>query len=142
MMFKIFVRSLVLGVGLFSLPTAAYAQVHVVDWNAIIRDAQNFVETRTHYGSQISHYSEQIKKYEEQISELEKQYDAITGIKFSDLLELSVQGEDARNRLVHAYEGKGTTFGLGLPENPTKEMKEYHERYRWLKPEELSLIHI
>ena len=134
---KTFVSSLALGIGMFTLPSTAYAQFSVVDVAALKQRALEELKTKAHFGSQIAHYAEQIKKYEEQISQLEKEFDSITGIKFSNIRESGIQGEDQRIRLWHALEGKGETFGLGLPDKQTKPMLKYHQTYRFLQPEEL-----
>ena len=135
---KRYLSSISITIGLCGLAGSAHAQIAVIDWRAIIQDAQNFAKTQTHYGSQISHYAEQIKKYEEQISQLEREYDSITGIKFSQLFDLDVHGAASRVLLTNAIEGRAKKFGIvGLPDTPTEEMRDYHKTYRLIQPEDL-----
>ena len=136
---KTYISRFSITIGFLALAGNANAQFGniVFDPTAHSREVRNFVQTQTHYGSQISHYAEQIKKYEEQISQLEREYDSITGIKFSQLFDLDVHGAASRVLLTNALEGKANEFGLGLPDTPTKEMKDYHKTYRLIQPEEL-----
>ena len=136
---KTYISRFSITIGFLALAGNANAQFGniVFDPTAHSREVRNFVQTQTHYGSQISHYAEQIKKYEEQISQLEREYDSITGIKFSQLFDLDVHGAASRVLLTNALEGKANEFGLGLPDTPTEEMKVYHKTYRLIQPEEL-----
>lgn len=134
---KTFLTGALLSVGFLGISGNAQAQFQVIDWRAIIQDSQNFQATQGHYGTQISHYAEQIKKYEQQIQELERSYNAITGIKFENILDLGIHGQAARIRLGNVTEGTAEVFGLGLPETPTEDMTRYHRTYRLLQPEEL-----
>ena len=134
---KAFTSSLALGIGLIAMPTTAHAQIPVTDVASIGQDAANFVQTAAHYGSQVAHYANQIQKFEQQITQLQREYDSITGIKFSDILDPGTQGAVQRIRLKHAIEGTGTTFGLGLPSTFTTQMVDYNKANRLITPEEL-----
>lgn len=130
---KSIASSFALGIGLLSLPTAAHAQIPTLDVAAITELLKN--EGR--HLDKLAHYAEQIQKYEQQISQLQREYDSITGIKFSDILDPGTQGAVQRIRLKHAIEGTGTTFGLGLPTTFTPEMQDYNKKNRLFTPEEL-----
>ena len=134
---KAFTSSLALGIGLIAMPTTAHAQIPVTDVASIGQDAANFLQTAAHYGSQVAHYAEQIQKYEQQITQLQQEYDSITGIKFSDILNKSNLMNTSRLALGNAFSGTSTQFGLGVPDTYTTEMNEYNARYSLLAPEEL-----
>ena len=63
---KTYISRFSITIGFLALAGNANAQFGniVFDPTAHSREVRNFVQTQTHYGSQISHYAEQIKKYE------------------------------------------------------------------------------
>lgn len=125
--------SVILAASFMSVPTVAQAGIPVFDVAAVTE----LIKNESRHLDKLTHYAEQIAKYEQQINQLQREYDSITGIKFSDILDPGIQGQAQRVRLKHAIEGTGTTFGLGLPDSPTTEMTNYYKEYRLLKPEEL-----
>lgn len=124
----------VLAVSLNAPKAEARTGFPVFDFASLSKDIADFIQTNLKWAKDVKYYYDQITEMKQQYEKMKQQYDAITGIKFGNILDSGTDGMIARSRIRNIYTGVNEDFGLGLPTIPSESMLRYSREYQFTKP--------